>query len=268
MPFLRVNGEDLRALGFRPQSISNFEGMPARKVISQDLPGVFGSHLLRVDGGGGRRLNLSFALIGSSVVNRVSKSHELKAIFSGGLNRIVRDIDGTPQVTYGVLDGEPTWTVVKATRDRVALVSVPLFCPVPLWFSVNGMAIGYTGTPATLPLGTGPSFGIFRPQGDGSARTVNVYDAWGRPRLTFALPSLTTSDFSEIDNGRGVIDKIASGTRSSIVATTTITAGTPKVFPLFPFALDQTWGDYRNNLFPFFDYTGSHADCLLVKSWL
>lgn len=252
MPTLSLAGRDVTTLGLRVQRMPGMEDAPTRKAISYQVREAFGAHLVRLEGGGPRLQTIDLALIRDTVANRVAAADALKALCSG-LVRIERDFGGSTRLTYGTLEGTPTFTTERPSRHLLTLCRLTFLC-YPLWRKPCATVIGYSGsTPGFLPFETGPVAWRFDTHGSGGTRVFQVYDAWGNLRHQIILPALDTNDTISIFAARGLIWKYDGTVRSTIYGSCTVEVGA------FPFALDQSYGDRERGLYPYYQVSGGFS---------
>lgn len=248
---LALAGRDVREFGCRVVRMPGLEDAPARKPLTYQVRQAFGAHLVKVEAGGPRTLPIELALIRDSVAARIAAADALKALCTG-LVRIERDFGGSIRLTYGTLEGTPTFTTERFGRARVTMVRLSFLC-YPLWRKPTTWISGYAGSArAHLPFETGPVPWEFEVNGNGSSRYFRVYDAWGNQRVQIGLPALDANDSILILASRGLIWKYDGTTRSTIYGSCAIEMGA------FPFTIDPSWGDRELGLYPSFDVSGSY----------
>jgi hypothetical protein len=261
---LRVNGKSLRSLGLHLEGTPGFSDMPGRRVVATEVPSHFGAYVSRIDGGPARRLRIEASLVRDTVAARVSTEDRLKALFDGGLHRIEREVGGVTRVTYGYLDGDPVWEAPRLFLRPVTTVRLTLFCPDPFWRSLNGVAVAVNTTTGyfALPTGTGPVAPRIRVMGAATTPIVRIRDAWASLRSEIALPTLTSTEWLDLDYARGSVERVSSGTRTSVLSSAAFTTGA------WPLPIDSTYIDYENGRWATVSVSSGSAEVLYTPRWL
>jgi hypothetical protein len=149
----------------------------------------------------------------------------------------------------------------------VAVVSeVELSCTSPsaLWRLASGtaVAIAAASTRYTLPLGTAPSAPIIRVMGAATTPSVVYRNSAGVVQVQIAVPTLTSTEYADLNMETLTLQKVSSGTGTDISGLITVTTGS------LPFALDPAHGNYELSAWPTLEVTAGTAEVLYTKRYL
>lgn len=256
-----ANGQNLRALGFRVESVSPRRQIPLSPNLTDQArsAGTF----LGSMGGNRRKLTVSGNVVGSSWATGQAAQDALVDILSPGLVSFEEVTDYSHLVIDGKLDGQPSVSdYSRSFRHRVARFSFALTVDDGSWRAPSGNPVGIsqTNTRYALPQGTAPTALIARIAGSATNPILTIRSADGQTlsALSFTV-TLASADWLDIDGERGKIDLVTSGTRTN--GANLLTSGT------FPIRLPLGSWNYRASSWPTAEVSAGTAEILYTKRY-
>lgn len=267
-------GTDLSSIDSYTMEVGNWLSGPSREFPTLAIPGRQGVVFAADPTVSPRTLRITGVInpVSRTVASRLADERAIKALVYGALVTIITDDDVTAPIA---IDGVcVACDIVPRGHPLVATISgvtMDFLCPDPTWRDVMGQVVGFTSTPATIPLGTAPSGGIVRIAAPSwSANVTNpvltYYNAAtvSLQAMTFTGLTLTAgTHYLEIDLDRATATLYASGVASNAISY--LASGDF-------FALDPMDGNPLNGSYPFLGCSGSagtpSGQYLGARRWL
>lgn len=262
-----ANGRDLGTdFGWEPDAISGWLDGIGRSHRVVTVPRRLGGMLVVPGQAEPRELTIGGTIRKDTVADRVTTEDRIKAQLASGLLRVRIDDGGTAKEILGYLQGPVRIRpLVPKVTSLASRIEATIICPNPVWRAPKWTVIGLptAGQRYVLPIGTATSTPLVRIMGSGSNFIVTLRSPGGKVigvPLNFSGTSLTGSEWLDIDNRRGLIDKVASdGTRTRAIHLRT--SGT------FPFALSPRRCDPENGHWITAEVSAGSAEFLYPKGW-